>query len=220
MFFFFSPALKSTGGGIAESAAKAAIRVARGALLLFGGHTMADQRLFGATLKLTDPPQPALSTPVVENYAFPNKFLFCSAESVELVSRRICHNPSPENRRRISLALTFLERASSEMDVTVRFTSMWIAMEVVAGGYGKIEKLIEQTTGDSKVRSHLKEIKVARDQLFHHGQRYTLSQEQEKLICAVIAAKIFRDHGVSDRVTQSYLHGLAQENISGHPHQI
>lgn len=211
---FLSPVAK-VEGGTADGLAREAVGLARGLLFMMEGHTVADQRMFGMTLQLGTVQQAAINSPTFENFLLPEEFSYSTSETVKLVSERLRHNNSREFKNRLAIALTFLGRAASEMDATVRFTNMWIALEVVAGGYGQIEKLITDITSDEGARQKLREIKGARDRLFHHGGRYALSQAQEQLICIAIAAELFRIHNVTDPKLQTHLKRLANLEIAG-----
>lgn len=200
---FLSPTLR-VGVGFNEGIARNAIELARGMFFMLAGHTAADQKAFEASVDLTKPDRLSASSDIVETFAMPDMFCFSALESMAQLSERVQFNHAGEFRQRVSVALTFLGRATSEMDSTIRFSSMWIALEVVAGGYGKVEKLLSTLAGSNDVKKQLGEIKRARDNLFHHGQRYNLSQEQERLICAAIASEIFRVHGINDGKLQSY----------------
>ncbi len=123
----------------------------------------------------------------------------------------------PDRRRRMSTALTFIGRAAAEMDATVRFSHLWIAVEVAAGGFGRVEGMFDRIAADQAPRAKLKEIKDARVELFHQGRRYALSQDQERLMCAAIIAELLSWYGLQDDLMRAAVQELGASGASGIP---
>jgi hypothetical protein len=210
----FSPALKLSYG-TQEGIARNALAVGRGLLMMLAGHTAAEQLVFTFRIPIDAPDKIGFASPATENFLLADQFSFCSVESVRLLSDRILHHLPSEIQRRFETALIFLSRATSEMDATVRFTSFWIALEVVAGGYGQVIRLTERISNSASLRAKLNEIKDARDGLFHYGRRYALSQAQERIICALILGELFLRYEIADPKLAECLSSLSTQQISG-----
>jgi hypothetical protein len=191
-------------GGTGEGPSRDLIARARGLLLGVLGHTATDQKVASFRVDIQQDDRTSYSSPAVENYEPASKFRNCSPESLQLLSERFPHLSS-ELQGRLNLALTLLGSAASEMDGSVRFTNMWIALETAAGGYGKVLKVMQTLCGPAASHRAFEPIKTARDNLFHHGKRYYLSQDQEKFLCAAVVAITFSSANISDPGLKSYL---------------
>jgi hypothetical protein len=93
---------------------------------------------------------------------------------------------------------------------------LWIALEVVAGGFGKVAQLSERLIGSDAATPMLEDIKEARRKLFHEGRRYALSQDQERLICALIIAAPLNWFGISDKDLVRAIDELGRRRTPGH----
>jgi hypothetical protein len=212
---FASPVLRAENGGTAEAEPTHALRAARGALMALGGHMAAEQlilRTMPSTEKLDHMTRTAGP---FENYEPPEMFAYCGPESIAQLGAKMAIHMDPEHRQRLSTALAFVGRAATEMDSTVRFSHLWIALEVAAGGYGKLNVMFQKIATEEGARTKLADIKGARDQLFHHGRRYSLSQDQERLMCAAIIAQLLSWFGVKDEKLSAVIDELGKSGASG-----
>ncbi len=205
---FASPLQRLNGGGTLQADATRALGAARGALMALAGHTAAEQLVFRAMPSIEKLDHLTQTAGLTENYASAEDFTYCTPESVAQLAARLATHIDPVRRRRFLTALTFIGRAGAEMDATVRFSHLWIAVEVAAGGYGKVEGMVSKLTKSEAVRGKLAEIKEARRQLFHEGRRYTLSQDQERLMCAAVVAQLFLWFGVVDAKLSEVIESL------------
>ncbi len=211
-----SPELRIHDGGANAGIATNALNAARGLLMSLAGHTAAEQLAFTFRLNKSTNDRLSYTSRIIENFRPSDEFLFCTMESIRELAKRTGTHLTPDHRRRFETSLIFLGRAAGEMDATVRFTHMWIALEVVAGGYGKIDALLTRVSSGALLKQKLKQIKSARDGLFHHGRRFGLAEGQERLICAAILSEFLHHYRVVDPALQTYLAETALMEMQGH----
>ncbi|MDB5498843.1 MAG: hypothetical protein JWP28_2874 [Phenylobacterium sp.] len=212
---FVTPVRLTEEGGTADGEANHALNVARGVLTALAGHSAAQQLVLRTSPRIDKLDFMTQSAGIFENFAPPEAFAFCLPDTIATLSRKAATHAHPERQRRFATALSFVGRAAAEMDATVRFSHLWIALEVSAGGFGKVDALVKRMVqADGAVRM-LKEIKEARRQLFHEGRRYALSQDEERLICAVVIATPLFWYGVTDERLSAAIGEIGRLGKSG-----
>jgi hypothetical protein len=210
-----SPVRHGEDGQTIEGEATNALSVARGALVALAGHMAAEQLILRTSPTIDKLDHITGTAGITESYMPPDAFAFCEPQNIVELGLRMATHMHLEHRRRFATALSFIGRAAAEMDATVRFSHLWIALEVAAGGSGQIRRLFNKITQAEEVGHKLDEIKEARRQLFHEGRRYALSQDQERLICAAVMTQFFSWFGISDKKLSETILTLGASGRSG-----
>jgi hypothetical protein len=209
-----SPVRRNEKGDTVEGEARHALSIARGVLVSLCGHMAAEQLILSTRPAIEALDNMVRTAGLSENYEPPDIFAFCQPDTVAELGRRMALHIDVERRRRYSTALSFIGRAAAEMDATVRFSHLWIALEVIAGGSG-VELMLDSVANSGGARSKLAEIKEARRQLFHYGRRYFLSQDQERLICAAVIWQMLSWYNLKDESLTAAVEQLGRDGQSG-----
>ena len=192
-----SPVPKKADGGMSEGSPRHAIQALAGFMTACVGDGVAPDRVI--ELDLLQPDKVSFVSPVLRMFELPRLDYLDANGLADLVVRMKQH-VSPDFKKKMETALGFLGAASETLDATIRFTCLWIALEVSAGTKGKALAALNAASGN-RLKEQCKRLKDQRDQLHHKGERYQLSPHEETLIRAAILSVIEQQYNMSGLVS-------------------
>lgn len=203
-FLVASPHLKA-GDGVNEGDAERAIAVARAFLALTFGHTSVEERTIIFVLE-TDQQKISAASPVLEMHLAAQDFRFLPDQILYQLADR-SEYLSTLAKERIALAMTFASRAVNELDQVIRFSHLWMALEVSTGG--KPARSLKRLQGSQTLTGVLKALEATRNELFHKGIRRQIPQMVERIMFLAIAAEFLSLTGATDSEIHDLYIGLS-----------
>jgi len=180
----FSAALK-TGGATDYTGAHGAINFVRALLGLSFGR-MASYTWI-ADFEFDSGGTPSFPSEVFRRPLYADHARFSDALIINEIVDRLALQ-QPEFRLRFQRACNFFSNALNQKDEAFRFSSYWIALEILAGGKsGAIKARLAAAYGQPKIafvegELHFKEIENVRHNLIHKGIFATMPSYHERLL--------------------------------------
>lgn len=168
---------------------------ARGLLTSVFGHTAMQTNVFNQRYSTKNSDVVEFASPILQTNLQPSEWYVFGAESFDALGPAIGSEIDRDLRRRIETALQFIGRAASDIDPVIRFSHIWIALEIVAGGHAAAKNFLNSLPN---FRGEAKKLIDMRNALFHHGVRSHQIQLEEKLLTACVLAMIFQNFGIAD----------------------
>lgn len=196
-----------------EGEAREAIAVCRGILTAGLGHAIAEKAIGETHIHLHDD-KTSYASEVVERFLPPKDHVFFQTSSARELGDRILRHIPEELRRRLRTAFLFIGTAAGVTDPTVRFANLWIALEVACGSSGKATAALAAIAGPSLDQA-CRTIRNARHDLFHKGQEYILSRDEERLMKAAIFHSVAEFYNVAEFIAPPTFDVTTFE--AGHP---
>lgn len=191
--FLISP-LSVDGGHTDESLVNRRADYTRGLLTVVFGHMAMLKPVFEHRYELHSPDKVSYVTPVVENHIPPASWFTFSNDTLINANEAVAAGDS-EFIDRLELSLSFIGRAANELDQVVRFSHVWIALEIAAGGHAAAKNFLNGIEGFAHEAKRFADL---RNSLFHHGKRFLFDQHDERLLCACVLACNLQNFGIID----------------------
>ena len=194
-YIFLLLPLEVQGGAQNEEYIIRRTEFTRGIFTALFGHTGMLELMFEQRYELDKPDQVSSVSPVVENHILPDHWRAFNKESLMTLKENAI-NLEHDLKNRFESSLSFIGRTVNELDSVIRFSHIWIALEI-AGGGNKGAKDFLNGLHDNFAHEAKRFIDM-RNALFHHGQRPAFDQADERFLCACVMALNLKNVGIAD----------------------
>lgn len=191
-YVFIASAYTESGEGVDEGFVLRKFDMVRGMLTALLGHTAMGSLVFEQRYNLDESDSVSYVSPTIENHLSPQVVFEQNSFAHKVVD---VVGANSEIARRFELSLSFIGRASNELDHVVRFSHAWIALEIACGGHAAAKNYLNGLDGFA---SEAKRFADMRNDLFHHGKRPVFDQIDERFLHACVIAKNLQGIGVTD----------------------
>jgi len=181
----------------------------RGLLTGIFGHMAMLKLVFEHRYELGSPDKVSCVSTSFENHISPANWIAFSNNELIYAGVSVAAGES-EFRDRLELSLSFIGRAANELDHVIRFSHIWIALEIAAGGHAAAKNFLN---GLHNFAHEAKRFADIRNGLFHHGRRPVFDQNDERLLCTCVIARNLQNFGIQ----HASFSQLVTDHLARHP---